>query len=330
MKKKIALKNILAILIAIIMIAVVYTGCGRKSSSIETGESGTTAAQGGFPLTVRDANGFEMTIAKKPERIVSLTLGTDEMLLDMVDKNRIIALTIYADDPNISNIADRAKDIPNKIVSEAETVISLQPDLVFTDTYANAEFVQQLRDSNISVYVFKTPSNIEEQRKTVLEIAHVVGEDKKGQEIVAWMDGKLKEIEEKLSALKEEEKLTVFDYGEIGTSGKGTNYDDIVTRAGLINVVSRAGIEGWPQISKEKLVEYNPDIITVPSWFYDKSITLESFINNIKNDKSLADVKAVKNNRLLAIPNQHISAISHYVVLGVEDVAKAAYPELFK
>jgi len=52
--------------------------------------------------------------------------------------------------------------------------------------------------------------------------------------------------------------------------------------------------------------------------------------DTLKNDPSLQTVKAVKNDRIISVPNPHISAISQYVVLAVEDVAKAAYPELFE
>lgn len=338
-------KKILAAIIAAAMMVTVFTGCGSKTSSQE--DSGSKAAQNTtdtqkngtqedttaskFPLTVTDANGTEVKFDAPQKNIVSLTLGTDEMLLSLVDKSRIKSMTTFVDDANISNVTEAAKGVGVRTASEAEQIIALQPDLVFVDTWAAPDFVKQLRDAQIPVYVFKTPSNVEEQRKTVLEIAHVVGADENGQEIVNWMDAKLKEVEQKLSALKPEQKLKVMEYGEMGTcSGIGTNFDDVVTRAGLINVASKAGLEGWPQISKEKVVEWNPDIILIPSWYYDAKNTLDSFKKSIKEDPSLTTVKAVTEDRLIAVPNPHISAISQYVVLGVEDVAKAAYPDLFK
>lgn len=339
------MKRILAMVISILMMAAVFSGCGSKKidsdaakvadQGVSTTDQQETQADEGqasqFPLKLKDASGFEMTIEKQPEAITSLTLGTDEVLLSLVDSSRIKSLTSYSDDPAISNVVDKAKEVKERAASEAEKVIALKPDLVFVDTWSKPEFVQQLRDSGIAVYVFKTPSNLEEQKAMVKEIANVVGENAKGEELVAWMDAKLKEVDDKLSALKPEEKLTVIDYGEMGSSGKGTNFDAVVTRAGLENVVAtKAGIEGWQMMSKEKIVEINPDIMIVPSWYYDQKNTLESFTGDIKADKSLSTVNAVKNDKLIAIPNPHISAISHYVVLGVEDVAKAAYPDLFK
>lgn len=290
-----------------------------------------TAAAQKFPLKVTDAGGFEMTIASEPQRIVSLTLGSDEMLLGLLDMSRIIALSKYADDAGISNVSAEAAGVSERVSAEKiESIIALKPDMVILDTWADPKNVKQLRDVGIAVYTFKTPSNIDEQKKVISELANITGAEEKGKGIVDWMDAKLKEVESRLSKLKPEEKLTVMDYGEMGSSGKGTNIDDIETRAGLINVVSRAGMEGWPTVSKEKMIEMNPDIIILPSWYYDQANSLQGMIDTLKNDKSLQTVKAISGDRLISVPNPHISAISQYVVLGVEDLAKTAYPELFK
>jgi len=345
---------IITMIITVMMFSLALTGCGQSNvnkqessgtadisatQTAPTEQKSTNAQDAGnqdtavnvFPLKVTDANGFEMTIESEPQRIISLTLGSDEMLLGLVDTNRVLALTKYADDEGISNVSAEAAGVVERVsMDKIENIIALKPDMVILDTWADAKYVKQLRDAGITVYVFKTPSNIDEQKATILEFAHITGAEAKGQEIVNWMDTKLKDVESKLAQLKDDEKLTVMDYGEMGSSGKGTNVDDIMTRAGLINVVARAGMENWPTISKEKIIEFNPDIMILPSWYYDKANSLQGMIDTLKNDKSLQTVKAVSGDRLIAIPNPHISAISQYVVLAVEDLAKAAYPELFK
>lgn len=340
-------KKIVAIIAALFMIATIISGCGQKAAEQTTAAETTQAVQSeqttvsasaqettasNFPLTVKDAGGTEVVIEKAPEKIVSLTLGSDEMLLGLIDKARIIAATPYSVDAGVSNVADQAKDIPNIVTSaDAEKIIALQPDLLIIDTWANADFVKQMRDAKITVYIFQTPSNIDAQKKTIIELAHVVGADQKGAEIVAWMDETLNKVEDKLKDIKEDQKLSILDYSEMGsTSGKGTNTDDILTKAGLVNVVSRAGLDGWPTVNKENIVEWNPDLILLPSWYYDAKLSLDGMKKMLKDDKSLADVKAIKADKFITVPYQHMSAISQYVVLAVEDVAKAAYPELFK
>ncbi|HEX2944772.1 MAG TPA: ABC transporter substrate-binding protein [Clostridia bacterium] len=362
MRKGLAITLLLAVTMSFIALA----GCGQaktddSSASLGSAATGTTEALAGtgisngtaqaataadstatsgayasaqatlYPLTVKDATGYEMTIKNTPQHIISLTLGSDEILMGLVDKSRITALTKYADDTGISNVAKEAAEVPGRaVMDKSENIIAMKPDLIILDTWADANVVKQFRDAGINVYTFKTPSNIDEQKAVIRDIALLVGSNAKGKEITDWMDAKLSDVETKLASLKPEQKLKVMDCGELGSSGVGTNFDDIVTRAGLINVVSKAGMKGWPVVPKEKIIEFNPDIIILPSWYYDAKNSFDGLKNKFTGDASFQTVNAVKNDRIISVPNQHISAISQYSVLAVEDVARAAYPDLFK
>ncbi|OPX43764.1 vitamin B12-binding protein [Ruminiclostridium hungatei] len=303
---------------------------GAAPGEASAGSQASKAVQ--YPLTLKDADGTEVTIASKPSKIASLPLGACEMLLSLVDKSQIAAMTNYVDDAAVSNIADVAKGVGKRLDFNAEKIIAIQPDLVLVDTWQDKNIIKQLRDSGIKVFVVNTPKNVDEQKEMLKLLGELTDSTAKAEEVINWMEQKLKAVSDKLAGLKEQQKLTIIDYSEMGsTSGKDTNFDDVVTRAGLTNPVAQAGLTGWPQLSKEMIVQYNPDIISVPSWFYDTSkATPESLKKSIAQDKSLAGVKAVKNNRLISVPYNHLSTTSQYSVLAVEDMAKAAYPELFK
>lgn len=351
--------KILSLIMVLVLALGMFTGCGLEknaglsTASVSAGQSAASdsaasgqkeSAQGDasagvqpsntvrYPLTLKDANGTEVTIAAKPTKIVCLPLGACEMLLSLVDKSRIAAMTNYVDDPAVSNVADTAKGVGKRLDFNAERIVAIQPDLVLADTWQDKNILKQLMDSGISVFVVNSPKNVEEQKEMLKLLGEVTDSTENAEEVIAWMEQKLKAVSDKLAVLKEEQKLSIIDYSEMGsTSGKDTNFDDVVTRAGLTNPVAQAGLTGWPQLSKEMIIKYNPDIISVPSWFYDTSKTTpEGLKKSISQDKSLAGVKAVKNNRLILIPYNHLSTTSQYSVLAVEDMAKAAYPELFK
>jgi iron complex transport system substrate-binding protein len=339
------MKRIIALLILVVMIVSVFTGCGETKAiesatsestvqAIATEKSEISITQNTdvtYPLTVKDYSETELVIEKKPEAIISLTLATDELLVEMVDESRIKAVTIYADDPDLSNILDIAKDIPVKLESEIEKVIELQPDLVFVADWKEKEFVQQLRDAKIPVYVFKAPTSFVDLEKAITGIAEITGEVEKGKVLVDNMYAKLKEIDDKVKTLKPEEKLTVLDYSFYGsTYAKGTSFDEITVKAGVINVATKAGLEGWPNISKEQIIELDPDIILLHAWSYDKNTDPQQFAETFKKDASFAGLKAVKNNRVYIMQDKHLQDNSQYMVLGVEDLAKVAYPDLFK
>lgn len=337
------MKRLLSILLIVILVLGMFTACGNTENNQAASSASVTdnAAQSSmqatetttskYPLTLTDAGGTSVTINARPSKIVSMPLGTCEMLLSMVDKNTIAAMTYYVDDANVSNVAEEAKGLGQRLDTNAEKIIALQPDLVFVDSWTQQEIIQQLRDAKITVFVLNVPSNIDQQKEMLKLLGNITDTEAKADELISWMDQKLKAVSDKMATLKEDQKLTILDYSEMSsTSGKGTNFDDIVTRAGLVNPVSRDGLEGWPQLSKEMVVKYNPDIISLPSWYYDTSKSFETLSKSIKDDKALSGVNAVKNNRLISIPYNHLSTTSHYAVLAVEDMAKACYPDLFK
>lgn len=331
-------KSLAWLAVAMMMLGIL-AGCGSNPASTEgtkaqTAATAPTGAKGDnvqYPLTVKDFSGNELTLAQKPERIVSLTLGTDEMLLSLVEPGRIQALSgKLAEDEGISNIAAEAKNF-RKAENNIETIISLKPDLVFAASWMKKEQIQQLLDAKIPVYLYGTATNLDEQKKVVSEVARLVGEPAKGQAMVAEMDKTLQKVADKVKDIKPENKLTVLDYNSFGsTKGKGSNFDDMAQRAGLINVAAQAGLTGYPKISKEKIVELNPDVIVLPSWSYDKKKDPANLAQDLEKDQSLATVKAIKNHRVFMLPDKHMVSVSQYMALGVEDLAKAAYPDLFK
>ena len=94
-------------------------------------------AQTRYPLAAGDDAGNTLTLPGSPQRIVSLTLTTDEMLLSLVAKSRLLGVTTFALDRELSNVADAAAAIPHALTLNVESVISLQPDLVLSVYYRN-------------------------------------------------------------------------------------------------------------------------------------------------------------------------------------------------
>ncbi|MGE5360084.1 MAG: hypothetical protein ACM3NQ_13785, partial [Bacteroidales bacterium] len=79
-----------------------------------------------------------------PRRIVSLTVCTDQLLLDLVDRDRIAALTYLAVDPTVSMRVEDARGLKG-VHWFAEEVLALQPDLVIAQEYSATGAVDMLR-----------------------------------------------------------------------------------------------------------------------------------------------------------------------------------------
>ena len=73
-----------------------------------------------FPRAIRDSSGATLLIPRKPQRIVSQTLGTDEILLAICNPQRIVALSVLVDDPQYSNVTELAHHITGRTNAGAE------------------------------------------------------------------------------------------------------------------------------------------------------------------------------------------------------------------
>ncbi len=108
-----------------------------------------------FSFTIVNAKGIQ---TKKYNRIVSLTLSGDEMLLGLVSENRIAGLSgKINEDKEISNIVDKAKKFPKvEGNEEIETAVPIN--------YVGEEYINKLDavlQKNLdSIKVKCSPSNI--------------------------------------------------------------------------------------------------------------------------------------------------------------------------
>lgn len=326
------MKKVLGLLFTVLLSAFVLVACGGETPIEEVTQKieETASETNDYPRTFTDGRGVEITLEEKPSRIVSTTLAVDEFLLSLVEPERIAAVTKMSTDAGISNVADLANGIETKIESvTAELVLSLNPDLVIVPTYVNPEVLEQLEAAKIPTYQIKDDSSFDGILDGLEEISSLVGEEEKAKEIVADIESRMAILKEK-SADIEEKKRVVYWTQYNSSVTENTSIGEMITLAGGINAITEAGITGdeypdYPNLSKEKLVELNPDVIITSSWQYDGSEA--TFIEEWKNDPALQTLNAFKNNNVYEIDSANLTTAAHYVIEGAEDIYNVLYGE---
>ena len=257
---------------------------------------------------------------KKFNRIASLTLSGDEMILSLVNHKRIVGLCgKINEEPDMSHVWEIAKGFP-KIESNIETMIDLEPDLVITADWMKKDVLLQIEETGTNVYTYKTPKNFEEQKKLIRELAELVGEKERGEALVKNMEDRLSALQKQITDNYKGKKLKVLMYTSYEyTSGKDTTFDDMVRLIGGINAAGEAGINGSQKISKEKVIELNPDVIIIPIW--KGHINSEEFSAFVMNDPSFENLKAVKNKKIYLVKHKTLSPTSQYMIDGIEKLS---------
>jgi iron complex transport system substrate-binding protein len=297
-----------------------------------SGDSVQESSSASYPLEVADDTGEAVRLERKPQRIISLTSFTDDILVELVDHRRLIGVTNFAEDPTVSNVVDKIADIPNRLTVNVEVILSLQPDLVFVANWSEAEKVAQLRDTNIPVYLIATGLSVAVIQEKIRTIGLLVDAVEQAEAMIEQMDRSLAEVERAVSSIPEDERLTVMDYATWGSAqGAGSSWDKVIRRAGLINAVGEFSSDEWGQVplSKEKILELDPDLLILPGWVYGDPGGAEAFYAQTMQDPALQGLSAVREGRVYQIPEGLKAATSQYIVDAVEYLARLAYPQAF-
>lgn len=315
-------------IVLLVILACVLSSCGKEIKSVSKSAASIT-------YEVFDDTGRKLTFNKKPERIVSLTYGTDEILTELVDLKRMVAFSRWAGDSEISFITkEQAFAVGCKVADNLEAILKLEPDLVVASVATSNDVVQSLENIGIPVYIVRSPHNYQEMCAKIKNLAAAVGESKKGDVIIKNMDNRLHNLEVKLSHLPSYQRKVAVAFNFTSAIGrKGDLLDSILTMAHVINgaaaVTPPVSEHKSVVISKEMVVTINPDIFLLPTWNYNNKQDVQGYYYEIMNDPAYKNVKAVQNRQLKFVSDKYRYVASQHIVDAVEKIARTVYPELF-
>lgn len=314
--------------ILIIIVILGITGCSfdKTVSVIEKKEIKTQ-------YQVVDDKGNILDFTDTPRKIYATTLSLEEILTDLVPLERIAAISEPAADPKISLIADKAAQISLKLPQKvsAEQILAIKPDLVIVQENSNTAFIKTLKDSGLKVYITKVPTTLNMVRQRIINLSVAVNEKQQGNRIIDELDHKTKFVKDVIGTMSAEEKKILMGYSLLGVFGSAEGlFNDICINAGVTNGAALAGLVRGEHLSKEKILEVDPDVLM----FSDYSSTQEGdtvlFRKEVLSDPALKSIKAIKNNNIIIIKDRYRYAASQYIGDGILDIAKKTYPEYFK
>ncbi|MEG0388552.1 MAG: ABC transporter substrate-binding protein, partial [Niameybacter sp.] len=226
-------------------------------------ESSEVAKDVAYPVSIVDSTGTTITLNEEPQKIVSLAPSTTEILGALGISDKVVGRTKYCNYPE--TIQD-ATDVGGTSNPNVETIVALQPDLVVASTHVSDEVIAKLREINIPVAFLNEQENFEGTYSAIENIGLLVGCTEEAKIVVEGMRTQIEETIEKVNALNKEEKPRVYYavwYGDSdSTAGGDTFIGEMIRLAGGENIAQ--DVEGW-SISKEKIVEGNPEMIIVPA-----------------------------------------------------------------
>lgn len=316
------MKRFLFLLSSFLFCSILCSGCGQSHSSNQN------------MRTVQDDTGYSVSLSRHPSRIVSLTYGTDEILLGLVDTSRVAALSKYAGNRDISFVTEEeAAAVGRKADLNAESIMALKPDLVVASTAVSPQLVSLLRQSGVPVYVSLVAADWDEMEEKVRGVAKAVHEEEAGESMVQDMEDKRAALEKKLSAIGPSDERCALGLSFRGILGKkGTLFSEVLAMAHVKDGAARYDVPKGTNayLSLEILPEIDPDVILLPVWKVKAGDDEKEFSREIMENPAYRDVKAVKNGRLIPFPEKYKYVMSQHITDAMEASARAVYPELFE
>jgi iron complex transport system substrate-binding protein len=253
-----------------------------------------------------------------PQRVASINLSADEVLVDILPPGRLVSVTQWADAPDTSNIVGRVPPSVYRFVkADLEQLVALRPDLVVVSEYTDADFMKLLERSGLRAHRMRDLSSIAGVRAAILELGRAVGEEGAAQHLVARYDATLDDVNHRLRGAKRP-RLLYWSSGM--TAGTDTAIGGLIEAAGAVNVGRELGVSGIAPPGAERAFVADPDVILVGTWPKAEESLLEHPL--------LSQLRAVREGRIVAMPTAKLVALSQYTADAVFDLAHRLHPDL--
>ena len=303
-------RPLLAFMAVLVVLVLVACGSGGapQASSIEA----TARPPEPFPVTVESA-GAPVTIASRPERIVSLSPTATESLFAIHAGDQVVAVDDQSNYPAEAPHSKLSGYQPN-----VEAIAGYRPDLVVV-AFDPSGLVKGLRKLHIPVLVQPAATNLDEAYAEIEALGLATGHEPGAKAVVMHMRARIAALVASASAGK-----STSVYHELGPDyfsvTSKTFIGSIYKLLGVENIADGAGGKApdYPQLSAEYIVSANPDMIVLS----DTKCCGQS-PETVAGRPGWSKIAAVRNDNVVPVDDDIASRWGPRTVDFVEIVAQA-------
>lgn len=198
----------------------------------------------------------QASAAAVPQRVMSLNLCADQLLLALLPEQRIASLSWLSQTEGDPYWLTTAQRLPANH-GTAEEVLATHPDLVIAGAYTTGATRRLLARTGTPLLVLQPAQDWAGIRAVTRQVAAAVGERARGEQLLAQMDATLLRLQQQTSPTP----LRVIAWSGSGTDvpGRDTLFDAILTAAGAVNV--GAAVAGRADFDLERLLQLRPEVL---------------------------------------------------------------------
>jgi ABC-type Fe3+-hydroxamate transport system substrate-binding protein len=255
--------------------------------------------------------------APATRRIASLNLTADEVLVEILPTDRLVAVTAAADDAGTSNVVGR---VPPSVArfrkADLERLVALAPDLVVVSEYTDPDFLYLLERSGLRYHRMEGLRSLAGNRRAVLALGAAVGARAGAEKLVARYDAVLAELAERLRGVT---RPRVMYWASGMTAGGDTAIGALIDSAGARNVGAEIGVVGIGPVGAERAFTADPDVVLIGVWPGAR----ESLVQH----PLLSRLRAVREGRIVEMPTELLVTLSQHGADACWYLAWALHPD---
>jgi iron complex transport system substrate-binding protein len=239
-------------------LSLLATACGGTSSAPEPAPAAPSEATAAFPVTV-SAYGTEVTVAIRPERIISLSPSSTEGLFAVGAGDRVIAVDESSDFP-----VDAPTTTLSGLTPNVEAIVAYDPDLVVL-SYDPGDLVASLRGLGVPVLVLPAAETLDDMFIQFELLGAVTGRRTEADALNSSLRARIEAA--RAAVPPSDTDVTYFHELDdtLFTVTSQTFVGAVYGLFGLVNVADAADPDGasfgYPQLSAEFLLAADPDLV---------------------------------------------------------------------
>lgn len=257
----------------------------------------------------------------QPQRIASATVGTDEILFEILTRrnelSRLIAVSLFSENPAYSHLEKIPSSIKGRVGDSVEALLALKPDLAIVASYNRQEIAHQLKAAGIQVVTQENFRSLADIEANIRLIGKVTGTGKEAEALAQEMSRDLADLKPREACKRTPTFIQFSGYDTV--PGTGTIINDAAAHAGYENLAARLKLQGWAPLSQEILATLDPDFVVIAG----DPKQQEALQKQLLKSPAWQKLKAVRAGRLIVIQERELYTVSHHVVKLVRTLAKA-------
>lgn len=255
--------------------------------------------------------------AATPSRVASLNLTADEVLVEILPPDRLVAVTSFADEQGTSNIVGRVPPaVPRFPKADLERLVALQPDLVVVSEYTDPDFLYLLERSGLRHHRMEGLRSLPGYRQAILDLGAAVGEVARAQALVSRFDAVLATLAERLRGSP---RPRVLYWASGMTAGADTAIGALIESAGARSVGGELGVPGIAPVGAERAFVSDPDVVLLGVWPGAREA--------LEQHPLLSRLRAVREGHVVEMPTQLLVTLSQHAAEASWYLAWALHPD---